>query len=176
MIKDIHKISIIGGSGTGKTTLSENLSKNLNIPVYHIDGIHHLKDWKIRDKQERDRIILDLVKKDKWIIDGTYHSTLQKRLEKSDLIIYLDYSTFAQVKGALGRFIKNHGKEKPEIPGCKEQMSFKFFMFVLKWRKNKRKFIIDTLENIDKDKIMIFKNRKKLNKWYFNEFCKNIEK
>ena len=176
MIKDIHKISIIGGSGTGKTTLSENLSKNLNIPVYHIDGIHHLKDWKIRDKQERDRIILDLVKKDKWIIDGTYHSTLQKRLEKSDLIIYLDYSTCAQVKGALGRFIKNHGKEKPEIPGCKEQMSFKFFMFVLKWRKNKRKFIIDTLENIDKDKIMIFKNRKKLNKWYFNEFYKNIEK
>ena len=140
MIKDIHKISIIGGSGTGKTTLSENLSKNLNIPVYHIDGIHHLKDWKIRDKQERDRIILDLVKKDKWIIDGTYHSTLQKRLEKSDLIIYLDYSTFAQVKGALGRFIKNHGKEKPEIPGCKEQMSFKFFMFVLKWRKSVPKY------------------------------------
>ena len=47
MIKDIHKISIIGGSGTGKTTLSENLSKNLNIPVYHIDGIHHLKDWNL---------------------------------------------------------------------------------------------------------------------------------
>ena len=63
-----------------------------------------------------------------------------------------------------------------EVPGCKEQMSFKFFMFVLKWRKNKRKFIIDTLENIDKDKIMILKNRKKLNKWYFNEFYKNIEK
>ena len=174
MLKNINKISIIGGSGTGKTTLSESLSKDVNIPVYHIDGIHHLKNWKVRDSNERDKIILDLIKKEKWIIDGTYHSTLQARLEKSDLIIYLDYSTLAQVKGALGRFIKNHGKEKPEIPGCNEQMTFKFFIFVVNWRKNKRQFIIDALENIDKDKILIFKNRRKLNKWYKKEIGKKI--
>ncbi len=175
MLKNINKISIIGGSGTGKTTLSESLSKDVNIPVYHIDGIHHLKNWKVRDSNERDKIILDLIKKEKWIIDGTYHSTLQARLEKSDLIIYLDYSTLAQVKGALGRFIKNHGKEKPEIPGCNEQMTFKFFIFVVNWRKNKRQFIIDALENIDKDKILIFKNRRKLNKWYKKEIGKKID-
>ena len=113
MFENVNRISIIGGSGTGKTTLSNNLGKQLNIPVYHIDGIHHLPNWEIRDKNERDTIILDLIEKDKWIIDGTYRSTLKKRLEKSDLIIYLDYSSIAQVKGALGRFIKNHGKEKP---------------------------------------------------------------
>ena len=175
MLKNINKISIIGGSGTGKTTLSESLSKDLNLPVYHIDGIHHLKNWKVRDTNERDKIIIDLIKKEKWIIDGTYHSTLQARLEKSDLIIYLDYSTLAQVKGALGRFIKNHGKEKPEIPGCNEQMTFKFFIFVVNWRKNKRQFIIDALENIDKDKILIFKNRRKLNKWYKKEIGKKID-
>ena len=175
MLNNVSRISIIGGSGTGKTTLSESLSKDVNIPVYHIDGIHHLKNWKVRDSNERDKIILDLIKKEKWIIDGTYHSTLQARLEKSDLIIYLDYSTLAQVKGALGRFIKNHGKEKPEIPGCNEQMTFKFFIFVVNWRKNKRQFIIDALENIDKDKILIFKNRRKLNKWYKKEIGKKID-
>lgn len=175
MFKSISKISIIGGSGTGKTTLSENLSKDLEIPVYHIDGIHHLENWKIRDKNERDKIILDIVKKDKWIIDGTYHSTLRERLEKSDLIIYLDYSTIAQAKGAIGRFVKDHGKEKPEIPGCKEQMSFTFLKFVINWRKDKRPFIIDTLKNIDKEKVLIFKNRRSLNKWYKNEFNKKIK-
>ena len=65
MLKNINKISIIGGSGTGKTTLSESLSKDVNIPVYHIDGIHHLKNWKVRDSNERDKIILDLIKKKK---------------------------------------------------------------------------------------------------------------
>ena len=174
MINNVSKISIIGGSGTGKTTLSENLSRELKIPVYHIDGIHLLKNWEIRDKEERDNIILSLIKKDKWIIDGTYRSTLSRRLDKSDLIIFLDYSTFAQLKGILGRYIKIHGKERKEIPGCKEKMTFKFFMFVVKWRKNKRPFIIDTLKSIDKEKVLIFKNRRSLNKWYIKEFKNSI--
>lgn len=61
MMKNINKISIIGGSGTGKTTLANNLGNELNIPVYHIDGIHHLENLEIRDKAERDKIILEKV-------------------------------------------------------------------------------------------------------------------
>lgn len=170
MINDMKKISIIGGSGTGKTLLSERLCKILNIPVYHLDGIHHLENWQIRDKNERDKIILDIIEKDSWIIDGTYRSTLKQRLEKSDFIIYLDYSTIAQIKGVMGRYFKNRGKEKEEIPGCKEQMTLSFFILVLKWRKNKRKEIMDSIQNIDKEKIIVFKNRRKLNKWFENEF------
>ena len=171
----MERICIIGGSGTGKTTLAKNLGEQLNLPVYHIDGIHHLENWKIRDKEERDRIILEKVDKDKWIIDGTYNSTLKQRLEKADYVIYLDYSTLAQVKGVLGRFIKNHGKEKQEIPGCKEKLDWQFFWWVVKWRKNKRQKIIEMLQEVDSDKLHIFKTRKELNKWYLNQFCKKIQ-
>ena len=79
-----NRISIIGGAGTGKTTLSNLLSEKYNIPATHLDGIHHLKNWQVRDKAERDKIILDIAKKEKWIIDGTYRHTLNKRLKNSD--------------------------------------------------------------------------------------------
>ncbi len=171
----MDRICIIGGSGTGKTTLANNLGKKLNLPVCHIDGIHHLKDWEIRDKDERDKIILNKAKEDKWIMDGTYHSTLEERLKRADYIIYLDYSSLAQVRGILGRFIKNPGKEKPEIPGCKEQMSWNFFWWVVNWRKNKRKTVIDALEKVDSDKVHIFKTRRKLNKWYKEQFNENMD-
>ena len=174
MIKNVKKISIIGGSGTGKTTLANNLGKELNLPVCHIDGIHHLENWEIRDKKERDSIILEKVSEEQWIIDGTYRSTLKERLENSELVIYLDYSSISQVKGVLGRFIKNHGKEKPEIPGCEERMTFDFFVWVWNWRKNKRSEIIEKINNIDKSKVLIFKNRRQLNKWYEKEFNKKI--
>lgn len=171
----MERVCIIGGSGTGKTTLSNNLSRELNLPIYHIDGIHHLKDWKIRDTAERDRIILEKVEEPRWIIDGTYRSTLQQRLEKADYIIYLDYSSFAQIKGVMKRFIKNHGKEKEEIPGCKEQMTWKFFWFVVNWRKNKRTEIIEKINKVDSSKVHIFKNRRQLNKWYKETFGKKME-
>ncbi|MBR3672861.1 MAG: hypothetical protein IKN65_00995, partial [Clostridia bacterium] len=106
MIKNLSRISIIGGSGTGKTTLSYNLGKELELPVYHLYGINYHKNWVQRDKKERDNIILEKISQDKWIIDGTYRSTLAKRFERSDLIIYLDYSSFAQVKGVLKRYFK----------------------------------------------------------------------
>ncbi len=171
----MKRICIIGGSGTGKTTLANNLGKQLKLPVYHIDGIHYLKDWEVRNKDERDRIILEKIDEDKWITDGTYNSTLKQRLEKADFIIYLDYSSIAQIKGVLGRFIRNHGKEKQEIPGCNEKMSWKFFLWVVNWRKNKRKTIIENIKEVDNDKIYIFKTRRQLNKWYKNKFNRKIE-
>ena len=174
MLKSKKRISIIGGCGTGKTTLADNLGKELKIPVYHIDGIHHLENWEIRDKKERDKIILEKVSEPKWIIDGTYRSTLKQRLENSDFIIYLDYSRMAQVKGILGRYIKNHGKEKKEIPGCKEKMSLEFLSWAWNWRKDKRDEIMSHINNIDKEKVLVFKNRRQLNKWYKREFDKRI--
>lgn len=160
-----NKIAIVGAPGTGKTTLSNILSKLYNIEATHIDGIHHMENWVQRDKDERDRMILDVVSKDKWIIDGTYKATLKPRFEAADLIIWLDYSSFAQIKGVMTRFLKNKGKEKPEIPGCKEKMDKEFFTYVLRYNKDKRKNIVNNLEGIDKSKVIVFKNRRQLNKW-----------
>ena len=94
MKNKINRIYIIGGSGTGKTTLANNLGNKLNLPIYHIDGINYGANWLQQDKEERDKIILEIIGQDKWIMDGTYHSTLSQRLDAADLIIYLDYVTF----------------------------------------------------------------------------------
>jgi len=172
---NINRISIIGGPGTGKSTLANNLGKELNLPVCHIDGIHHLENWKVRDKEERDEIILNKIKEPKWIMDGTYKHTLEKRIENSDMVIFLNFSKTARVKGILSRYIKNKGKEKSEIPGCKEQMNFKFIKQTLNWEKDRLKIVNEALEKNKNNKIIVFKTRRKLNKWYEKQFNKKIE-
>ena len=171
----INRISIIGGSGTGKTTLSENLGNILNLPVYHIDAFHHLENWVERDKAERNKLIMEKVSEDKWIIDGTYKDTLKERLDISDLVIYLDYSSIAAVKGALQRYFKYKGKERKDIPGCNEKISFHFISWVWNWRKNKRDTVLECLKEVDENKVLIFKNRRKLNKWFKDTLGKSID-
>lgn len=167
---EAKRIAIIGGSGSGKTTLTTNLARELKLPVMHIDGVHHLANWEIRDKAERDEIILEKVHSDSWIIDGTYTSTLEERVKVADFVIYLDYSSLAQVKGVLQRYLKNPGKEKPEIPGCKEKMSWEFLKWVWNWRKSKREKVLNAINQVDSSKVFIFKNRRALNKWYYKNF------
>ena len=101
MLENVKKIAVVGGAGTGKTTLTNNLGRKLNVPIYHIDGIHHLENWKTRDTKEIDRIILKRANEEKWVIDGTYKSTLQERINKADLVIFLDYSTISRLNGIL---------------------------------------------------------------------------
>lgn len=116
MLEDINKIAIIGGPGTGKSTLANNLGRKLNLPIYHLDSINYFENWVERDKKERDNIILEKVSEPKWIMDGTYRSTLEERVQESDLTIFLRYSTLAKMKGILSRYFKNKGIEKKDIP------------------------------------------------------------
>ena len=153
-------ITLDGQSGTGKSTLANNLGRELNLPVYHLDGIHHLENWEKRDKKERDKIFLEKI---------------EARTAKSEMIIFLNYSTIAKLKGILSRYFKHKGKEKPDIPGCKERMSLEFIKFTIKWNKTRGSTIKSVLEKNKDKQIIIFKNRKTLNKWYKKEFNKKIE-
>lgn len=160
-----NRISIVGGSGSGKSTLCNILSKKLNLPAIHLDAINFEPNWVKIDKEKRDKIISDKSNEDKWIIDGNYNGTLQERFNKADLIIWLDYSTFMHIKGVLKRFFKTRNCERKEIPGCKEKLDFKFMKYVLTYNKKKRPLIKDYLINVPKEKVLIFKRQKDLNKW-----------
>lgn len=168
----INRISIIGGSGSGKSTLASILSKELAIPAIHLDAINYNANWVEIDKEERDAIISSKTDDERWIIDGNYNKTLKKRLNRADLIIWLDYSTFAQIKGVLKRIIKDYNKERQEIPGCKERINWTFLKYVVTYNRKKRPQVIEFLKDVPNDKILIFKKQKDLNKW-LKEFTHN---
>lgn len=159
------KISIIGGSGSGKSTLANILSESMKIPVIHLDSINYKPNWIQVDKVERDKIISEKSNEDKWIIDGNYNKTLKERLIKSDLIIWLDYSSYTQIKGVVKRIAQNYNKERSEIPGCKERINLKFIKYVATYNKVKRPEMLEILKDIPEDKLLIFKKQKDLNNW-----------
>ncbi len=166
----LKKIAVVGGSGSGKTTLANWLGEATGLPIVHLDGINYLPNWVPRDKEERDKMIIDETNKEKWIMDGTYTKTMKYRFEKADLIVWLDYPTIAKLYGVLRRYKKSDGKtSKPEIPGCVEKMDWEFFKWVLLWNKNKRPGLKNALSGFE-DKTITFKTRGQLNRWFKKKF------
>lgn len=173
--ENIKKISLIGGPSTGKSTLAENMGRKLHLPIIHMDGINYEPGWIQVDKEKRDTIIRNYIENPEWIMEGTYTSTLKERLEKSDLVIFLDYSTFIKMKGIFQRTIEYRGKERKDIPGCKEKMEWNFIKFTLQWNKKKRGKIINILNGLEENKVIIFKTRKELNNWYEKNFNDKVK-
>ena len=130
-----------------------------------MDAINYNANWVEIDKTEREKIIQKKSNEEKWIIDGNYNKTLKERLDKADLVIWLDYSSFAHLKGFLKRLIKYSNKEKPELPGCKERFNFTFLKYVISYNKKKRPQVLQMLENVPSEKLLIFKKQKDLNNW-----------
>lgn len=164
-MNNINRVAIVGAPGSGKTTLSHELEKIYKLPVFNIDTIYQFPNWVMRDPAERDAMIIEEANKEQWIIDGTFIDTLEYRVNRADIIFFLDYNTITFLKGIFTRLIKNYGKEKPDMPGCIERFDLSFIFYVLTYNIRRRKYIVEILERYKEKNLKIFKKQRDLKKW-----------
>lgn len=129
----VKKILILGISGTGKTFLSDKLSKLLDIPVYHLDKYIWKENWVEASQEELRKNVLEIVSKDKWIIEGWISPLAAEKIVEADMVLYLDYSGFRAVFGGIKRWWKNRGRVRREMPaGCIEKFDYKYLKVMFK--------------------------------------------
>src|SRR5690242_17455985 len=88
--KGMKKIILIGSGGSGKSTLARQLGNKLNIKVHHLDALFWKPNWEGVPREEQIAVQNNLIKDEKWIIDGNYGGTMDIRLNAADTIIFLD--------------------------------------------------------------------------------------
>lgn len=165
----MKKITILGNPGAGKSTLAKQLGEILSIPVYHMDSIYWKPNWQPLDTDELIQRHNEILKQDSWIIDGNYSSTLPKRLEDADTIIFLNYSTFSALYGITKRRIQYRNKTRPDMgENCKERLNWEFVKWTKNYNKNNAPKMYERLSNLKNKELHIFKNRRELQKWLKN--------
>ena len=92
----MKKIIIIGSCGAGKTTFAQKINKKLNLPLTNLDQLYWKPGWERTSKTEWREKVEQLVKGDKWIIDGNYQSTFDIRFPACDTIIFLDINIYSK--------------------------------------------------------------------------------
>lgn len=111
----MKKIILIGSGGSGKSTLARQLGNKLNIKVHHLDTLFWKPNWEGVPKEEQRTVQNELVKGEKWIIDGNYGGTMDIRINAADTIIFLDIHRTICVYRAFKRIVQYRNKTRPDM-------------------------------------------------------------
>lgn len=102
----LKRIAIIGCGGAGKSTLSRELGKSLDLPVVHLDRVFWKPGWERISREAFIAEQLEIMAQPRWILDGNYGSTMDLRLQAADTIVFLDLPTHVCLWGAVKRYLQ----------------------------------------------------------------------
>ena len=158
------KINIIGGSGTGKSYISNQISKMYSIPHFDLDNIfwdNTASTYGVKTSiEKRTEKLNAILSNENWIIEGVYYSWLSDSFKDADKIFILNTSPIVFNFRIIKRFIKRKlGFEE----GKKE--TIKSLKDLILWTNNYQKLkmpkILEFLEPY-KNKVIVVDNTKEL--------------
>lgn len=122
------KIHITGNAGSGKSTISREISETLGLPLHGLDEIVWKENWVQASAHERSTQVLNITRDSNWVIDG-----VSKEARKAaDIIVFLDRNPLLCATRAIKRNLPYLFRSRPGLPaGCYEIKILPFLMLLI---------------------------------------------
>lgn len=116
-MNELNRIAVIGNACSGKTRLSHALAEFHQLPLTHVDAIQFLPGMQLRDPAETRKILTDISKQEKWIIDGFGPlKIIEDRFQKADVIVFIRFPLWRNYWWCFKRQLKGFYSRRPELP------------------------------------------------------------
>jgi len=154
----MKRVMVIGCPGSGKSTFSIALAELTALPLCHLDMLNWRSDRTTVDKTVFNARLDEVLKNDKWLIDGNYGASMEKRMMLCDTVFFLDYPTEVCLDGIRSR----RGKARPDMPftdSLDEEADEEFIDFIKSYNETSRPKVFALLEKYNDRNIVIFHSR-----------------
>jgi adenylate kinase family enzyme len=86
----VRRVSVVGNSGSGKSTMARELAAALGVPYLELDGVFHQPGWEPLPEDEFRRVVGAAVAGDGWVMDGNYSAVRPLVWARADTVVWLD--------------------------------------------------------------------------------------
>lgn len=87
----MHRIAIVGVTGSGKTTLGRLIAQRLNIPQVELDALHWEPNWTQAEVSIFQERVSAALGGEDWVVGGNYRKVRDIVWRLADTLIWLDY-------------------------------------------------------------------------------------
>lgn len=156
----MERILIIGSPGAGKSTFARKLADLTGLPLIHLDQEFWQPGWKMTPADLWRDQLREMISGKRWIIDGSYDSSLDIRLPRADTVIFLDYPRWLCLWRVLKRIITGFGRVRPDMAeGCPEFLDLGFIKWIYNYRRDHYPRIMQQIEeHFSHGKLIILKD------------------
>ncbi len=104
----MQRISVVGISGAGKTTVGSAIAIDLNLPFIELDSIHNQPGWAELPADEFQERLRPIVAGKSWVIDGNYTSkgALDLVWQRADTVVWLDVARSEVMRRVIARTVR----------------------------------------------------------------------
>ena len=162
----MRRILVLGCSGSGKSTFARKLHNATGLPLYHLDNVWWRPDRTHITREEFDARLAEIVSRDRWIIDGDYSRTYEKRIAACDTVIFLDFGEEICLKGIAERI----GKERADIPWTEDRPDPELEELVRKYGKDNKPKLMELFGRYPEKRVITFGSRPEADHWLIKTF------
>jgi len=108
------RIVVVGTTGSGKTTVAQELARRFGVPHVELDALFHGPGWIETPPEEFRRRVAAATDGDGWVVDGNYERFLGVLvLERADTVVWLDLPLHVCLRRLWGRTIPRIRHQQP---------------------------------------------------------------
>jgi adenylate kinase family enzyme len=102
----VRRVSVVGNSASGKTTLAAQIADRLGAPHLELDSIFHQPGWQPLPTEEFRGKVAGFVAGPTWVVDGNYGRVRDLVWERADTVVWLDLPRYRVMRRVIWRTLR----------------------------------------------------------------------